>query len=219
MKANSKMLLVSLTGIMFVVLSAIFTPVSCYAHDDDFVVAGNGKIVAQNYSVTKQPFSAIYLDLGDAGDMQAQVTHQPHTADAVITTDSNLLSYIKVYIKNETLYIIRKDDVDLKPSNKIKIVVNTENLDSVNTRGEANVILQGETKNLTLEMHGSGNINAKKLNAEKVRAIIQGSGDIIANATQKISAEIHGSGKIEYYGNPPQVERVIHGSGKIKALR
>lgn len=243
MKTSSKIFLLSLSGLVFTALAIIFVPLICSAknhrHFADFgdsVITGNENIVTQSYSFDKQPFNAI--ELGGAADMKVQVTHQPHTEKATITIDSNLLSHLEVYVQNKTLYIGKRGYMDFYPSRRIKIAINVENLKSITTHGSGNsqvgnikthefavdirgsgsAVLQGETKNLAIEIHGSGNINTKKLSAKKATVEIHGSGNVTTNASQKISAEIYGSGKIEYYGNPPQIEQAIHGSGTIRAI-
>lgn len=221
MKNNAKILLF-LSSIMIAALTA--------------PSIASGENATQTYSFTKQPFHAI--ELAGSADMKVQVTHQPKTANATITTDSNLLPHIKVYVHNNTLYIGKRDEMDFYPTKKIKVMVNVENLTSIITRGSGNVqvdnigtkkfsiaihgagntFLTGEVKDLAINITGSGKINAKKLIAQEVKAVINGSGNILANTAQKINAEINGSGRIEYYGSPTEVKQTIHGSGTIITL-
>ena len=49
---------------------------------------------------------------------------------------------------------------------------------------------------------GAGDINARKLPATQVSATVSGAGDILCNATTKLSASITGGGEIKYVGKP-----------------
>jgi len=227
MKNNSKIL--SLGKLILIIISAMSISALCFAKDD-------AKATSQSYSFAKQPFDAIQLN--GAFETTVQVTHQSNIADVTITASSNLLPYVKVYVKNKTLYVSKRDDWEPHSFEKIKIMVNTGNLESIKTNGSGNsyinnikvnnfvaeingagnIILQGNSKKLAAKINGSGEIDAKNLITEKAAATIYGSGNIIANATQKIDIKIYGSGKIEYYGNPQDIEQSINGSGKIKAM-
>lgn len=240
MKNSSKVLLISLGGLILIALGVIFLPNS-HGHmhspyyNSSSIIIGDDKINSQSYSFANQPFDSIVLKV--AGDITAQVTHKPHTANAIITTNSNLLPYIDVYVQNKTLCIAKRKHVEFNRE-KIKIVVNTEDLKSMSTYGSGDSIisnidtaifssatygsgdtlLQGKTKKLFIKISGSGDVNAKNLIAEDVEASIYGSGDITTNATKKISADIHGAGLIEYYGNPQKIHQSISGSGEIRSI-
>lgn len=240
MKSSSKVLLISLGGLILITLGVIFLP-SSHSHmhfpsyNSSSSIIGDGRINSQSYSFANQPFDAIVLKV--AGDIMVQVIHKPHTANTTITTDSNLLSYIDVYVQDKTLYITKKNHAELS-STKMKIVVNAEDLKSMSTYGSGDsiisnidtaifssatygsgdTVLQGKAKKLFIKISGSGDVNAKNLIAEDVEASIYGSGDIITNVTKKISADIHGAGLIEYYGNPQKIHQSISGSGEIRSI-
>ncbi|EKE09160.1 MAG: hypothetical protein ACD_16C00209G0007 [uncultured bacterium] len=233
-----------LNRLILIIISVISISTLCLAKDSissainttEPKSANNNNATSQAYSFTEQPFDAIQLN--GAFEMTAQVTHQPHTANVIITTSDSLLPYIKVYVKNKTLYISKKDDREFHPFNKIKVTVSVENLKSIKTNGSSNshindikaddfaaeingsgnIVLQGNAEKLAAEIHGSGEIDAKNLMTKKTNASIYGSGYIIANATQKMDLKIYGSGKIEYYGHPQKIEQAIYGSGKTKDM-
>ncbi|MCK4608409.1 MAG: DUF2807 domain-containing protein [Gammaproteobacteria bacterium] len=221
MKTRSKVLL----WFIFTVLATTFTSVSCFADEfnDGFsnsIVSGNGNIVNHAYPVSKQSFNIIKVDLGNAGDIKVNVTNKPHTASVIATADSSLLPYINVYIKNNALYIVRKDNVSFPHSDKIKVAINAEDLKAIYINGAGKAVIKGKekTKYLTIGLHGSSLVNARNLVAKEVKVIIYGSGIITIHATQKINAEITGSGIIQYFGHPTQIEQKINGSGKVYSL-
>ena len=241
MQNNSKILSL-LSGLIIVLMFAITIPTLCFAKEDSVSQVTNSTELksanpnSQTYSFTQQPFDAIQLN--GAFEMTVQVTHQPRTANVVVTASSDILPYIKVQVKNKTLYIFKRDDWEFHSFKKIKIMVNVDNLESIKINGSSDahisnikadnfvaeingsgdIILQGNVKKLAAEIHGSGDIDAKNLIAEKAKASIYGSGDIIVNTTQKIDINIYGSGTVEYYGNPQEIEQSFSGSGKIKAM-
>jgi hypothetical protein len=242
---NGSKILSLLSGLILIFISAMSISTLCFAEDGrissatnitESKSANNSNTTSQTYSFTEQPFDAIKL--AGAFKVTAQVTHQTHTENVVVTANNNLLPYIKVYVKNKTLYISKGDDWEFHPFKKIKIMVNVDNLESIETNGSSdihinnirandfaaeingsgNVVLQGNVKKLATKIHGSGKIDAKNLIAEKAKVSIFGSGHIIANATQKIGINIQGSGTVEYYGTPREIEQSFGGSGKIKAM-
>lgn len=240
MKSSSKVLLISLGSLILITLGVVFLPGShgrmhFPSYNSSSGIIGDDKINSQSYSFANQPFDAIVLKV--AGNITAQVTHKPNTANAIITTNSNLLPYIDIYVQDKILYITKRKNIELN-STEMKIVVNTEELKSISTYGSGDsiinnintasfssetygsgdVTLQGKTNKLVIKIAGSGDVNAKNLNAEAVEASIYGSGDVITNATKKISAAIYGAGSIKYYGNPQKIHQSISGSGEIRSI-
>ena len=226
------------------ILVMIFIPTLCFAKESvtnltESKLVNDSSTVSQSYSFNKQPFDAIKL-AGDF-DVVAQVVHQPGTANVIVTASNSLLPYVKVYVKNKTLYILKRDSWDWEShtSKKTKVQVKVDNLeliqihgsgdayvDNIETskfkaeiHGSGNITLQGNAKKTSLDIHGSGKIKAKNLIAETANVSISGSGHIVTNATQKININLHGSGTVEYYGTPQEIEQSFSGSGKIKAMK
>ena len=62
--------------------------------------------------------------------------------------------------------------------------------------------LSGSARNATLVLNRSGELSARKLDAENVTAHVNGSGEIPCTATKTLETNIQGSGEISYKGNP-----------------
>lgn len=93
--------------------------------------------------------------------------------------------------------------------------IDTDNF-SYKIYGSGRTILQGKTQKLYTEIEGSGEIDAKNIVAEDIQASIEGSGNIIINATKTINAKIEGAGNIDYYGTPVKVDFKNSGEGTIR---
>ena len=68
--------------------------------------------------------------------------------------------------------------------------------------GSGDMTLSGSARNATLVLNRSGELSARKLDAENVTAHVNGSGEISCTATKTLETNIQGSGEISYKGNP-----------------
>jgi len=86
---------------------------------------------------------------------------------------------------------------------------------SIEVSGNGLATVSGQTTEASYRVTGSGNINAWKLHADKVKASITGSGNLFAHAKQAVNASVTGSGVIHVVGAPEvrDVQRV--GSGLV----
>jgi hypothetical protein len=64
-------------------------------------------------------------------------------------------------------------------------------------------------------MHGSGDINARRLRASDAVVRIHGSGDADIYADTEFDGSVYGSGDINVYGDPKYLDRHVSGSGDI----
>lgn len=106
--------------------------------------------------------------------------------------------------------------LNVKGSGDIKLNVGVSKLHA-KIQGSGDIELTGETSFQSILVQGSGDYEANHLTSQEAEAIVNGSGDIEINVTQKITANVNGSGDILYSGNPSEVEKKVNGSGDIKA--
>jgi hypothetical protein len=85
------------------------------------------------------------------------------------------------------------------------------------THGSGNTILTGETRNLSAEISGSGDIRASGLKAENVKVSVHGSGDTDVTASVSLDVTIYGSGDVRYKGSP-KINTEVHGSGSVSKM-
>lgn len=81
--------------------------------------------------------------------------------------------------------------------------------------GSGELLLEGLADEHTISIAGSGTLNAKKLNAKRVKIDIAGSGTANIMVLERLEADIAGSGAVNYLGTPTEVKTDIAGSGSI----
>lgn len=253
MKTSNKLLLLGCLFFVALILSLAVLTCSAKRNNQNQVegdrfslalfktkVLGDQKIVKKDFALAALKFSKIALSV--PGDVVINVTggDQPtNVAEALISCDSNLLPYIKVYAQDDTLFFARSDNVRLLPSQKISIVINVDSLKAVVTRGATNVSVNnlkgenfyaelkgaghskfhGKVNNFAVTVNGASDVDAHQLEAENVRVKIQGAGEVLTYATKSIDIDISGAGSVGYYGDPKNITRSLHGFGVIKALK
>ncbi len=81
--------------------------------------------------------------------------------------------------------------------------------------GAGDIEASGKTKNFRVDVSGSGDLKAKELKAENVEVSVNGAGNAVIYASKKLKAEINGAGDIIYFGNPRDVTQAVSGAGDI----
>jgi hypothetical protein len=132
-------------------------------------------------------------------------------------------SYRKVYSYGSGNIIsqsmIKNDEpieVGTKGSGDIKIDITAPEV-AASIYGSGNVTLKGETRKVTLECTGSGDLNAVDLLAEEAHVDIKGSGNASVNSSKNLTIDVKGSGDVRYKGNP-SIQSDFKGSGGLKKL-
>lgn len=153
----------------------------------------------------------------------------------VISTNPNILPYIKSTISNDILTIKSDDSVKLQPTVKQNISFATQELNSVllsgnmqfqmnslNSKnlectfnGSNKAALQGRATKLKIIINGSANINTNSLEVHDAEIEINGSGTVAVNVSDNLKVKINGDGKVVYSNGKPKIEQSITGSGKV----
>jgi hypothetical protein len=151
-----------------------------------------------------------------------------------ITTDQNLLSYIKSDIRGNKLRLHSTER--LSSSRGIKVRVSSAVLEGVQfqgatrftahqlsganffleSEGASRVTLDGKIDELTAGMTGASRLNAESLQTRKAGLSLTGASRAEVNVTDVLKVSITGAGKVVYAGKPRTVERDITGAGTIK---
>lgn len=152
-----------------------------------------------------------------------------------ITTDQNLLPYIKSEIRGDKLRL--HSDEHLAPTHGIKVLVSSAALSGaqfrgavrfsanqisgatffLESRGAARITLDGKVGELTAGMTGASRLNAEALQTERAELSLTGASRAEVNVTDTLKVSITGAGKVVYSGNPRRVERDVTGAGTIRA--
>jgi len=192
-------------------------------------VAGSGKIVTEPRTVAG--FSTVSL----SGSGQVLI-EQTGTESLTVTTDDNLLPYIRTEVHGNTLELGTKDPMtSLNPSRDIVYKLTVKKLDGldisgsgqadvkgltqdqlqVRISGSGDVSGQGTADDLDLRISGSGSYRGPELKSKHARVGVSGSGNAVVSASETLNANVSGSGTVEYVGDP-QVTQNVSGSGSVR---
>jgi hypothetical protein len=83
--------------------------------------------------------------------------------------------------------------------------------------GSGDCTLSGLADAQTIQVSGSGEYHAGKLEGKSVKLTISGSGSAVVWAMETLDVNIMGSGRVEYYGQP-RVTQDVSGSGRVISL-
>ncbi len=120
----------------------------------------------------------------------------------VIEGDKDDIDNIKTVVTNGVLEISKRKDFSYL--GKVKIYITVQKLSELSLAGSGNVFAESTIKNkeLTLSIAGSGNMNFKKLEVDKLEVEIAGSGNVNLAGTnvEAGSISIAGSGDVKAQG-------------------
>ena len=152
-------------------------------------VSGSGRVISETRNVSG--FSNVSLE--GSGHL---IIEQGGAESLTVTGDDNLLHYIETEVRGSTLVLGEKSGVRLSPSKDIVFKVTLTKLD-------------------TLDLSGSGVVEAKGLQSAKMNIDISGSGEVSAEgADDDLDIAISGSGRFRGDSLKSKRTRVdISGSG------
>ena len=134
-----------------------------------------------------------------------------------ITAEPKVVAAISAKVEGRVLRIISTDDFNTKKS--IKIKVSMPALNNIALRSSGDILLENwKAGSLDLLVSGSGTIKALAIKADKIKAMIDGAGELsISGQSSNLKADIDGSGTIEA-GDliTASANTSINGSGDIK---
>jgi hypothetical protein len=85
---------------------------------------------------------------------------------------------------------------------------------AVRSDGSADLLLEGTTGRLSLDLDGSGDADVAGLAARDARVAVSGSGDADVRAVKRLTVDVEGSGDVRYHGRPALTQNV-DGSGEL----
>lgn len=182
---------------------------SCY-NPFNKTVDGNGNVKTDERNVSG--FSKIKC----SGNYDVELT-QGNTSVVKIETDENVLPYIETNVNGDELVIRTQEDVNIRPSDKVKVYITTTKLEAFKLSGSGDAKTMNKFSGgdyLNLEIAGSGSIHFD-VNTPTINSNIAGSGDIyLSGETKDSKIEIAGSGN--YHADDLKTENAtikIAGSG------
>ncbi len=181
---------------------------------DTHSIKGNGNIVSKEIAISD------YVEI-DAGGT-AEIIYEQQTVKGPylqVNVDDNILPLLDIKVEDNKLVIRTKDNSNIQPS-RFKIYTNSNNIEKVRLSGSGEVHLKGEvnSKNLKVNISGSGDIVADSLYCERFDMAVSGSGTArLKGASNESKFTITGSGDIKGYNFSVQdLDSKVTGSGNIQ---
>ena len=189
-------------------------------------IRGNGHIKTEERSIA----AFANLDAGGAFEIEWQ-----NGSPALrITTDENLLPYIENNVSENTLHVRTREHV--WPTHGIKVVISSPTRTggrirgavkltvkqlsgptfALESKGAAEVSLDGSIDRLLVDMTGASHLVADGLQTKTAEISTTGAGDAEVAVTDTLNVVITGAGKVTYSGNPPTIKKQITGAGSIR---
>jgi hypothetical protein len=177
--------------------------------------------VAAKEDLRKLPsFSEISLRISakvyveQAENQSVRIVASPETLEQIITE-----------VKGRTLQIRFPSNNIFKrwDPGKIEIYISVPEVDGLNVSGSGDIVAEKiETRILDLVISGSGNIKIEELDAERISATVSGSGNIKiedGGVAEDLKARITGSGNIDASGlEANNIDALTSGSGNCSVF-
>ncbi len=155
-----------------------------------------------------------------------------------VETDDNLLEYIDIAVKGNTLHIRSRDGFNLRPSGKIKVYVSSPVFNRLNASGACDIISENQiisNEGVNIDLSGASRVDLS-LKTPNVHAILSGAGTISLKGetkdlridgsgstdikcfdmkTENTHVEISGAGDAEVFASV-KLEVEVSGAGTVK---
>ena len=194
--------------------------------DWPFGIHGNGHITTDQKNV--EDFS----ELQAGGAFNIEWRNGP--ASLSVTTDQNLLQYIESEITDGQLRLRTREHI--WTTHGVKVLVSSPTRKGAKISGAVNlkvpeltgpkfyfkatgasdVKLDGNVDELLADMTGATDLSAKNLHVKTAEISTTGAADADITVSETLRASITGAGTVNYYGNPPTIEKHITGAGSIR---
>jgi hypothetical protein len=188
---------------------------------------GSGNVVSESRNVS----GFTKIDLTGAGEVTID---QNGTEALTIEAEDNLMPKVTSEVVDGTLRLGERSNL-ISLTKPVKYRVSVKDLTglmisgsgtvtaakitssrlAVDINGSGRVTAGGTVENQDLMISGSGDYQAKDLQTKITAVKISGSGDAAVSVSDSLDIQMSGSGKLTYYGNPPQVTQQISGSGRV----
>src|SRR5882762_11061583 len=188
-------------------------------------IRGNGHIKTEDRTIS------IFTEIDASGSFE--IEWQSGSPALRITTDENLLSYVKSNVSSDTLHLRTHDQI--WPTHGIKVVISSPTRAAARIRGAvkltakqlngpkfaleasgaSHVSLDGNIDELLADMTGASQLNASGLQTKTAEISTTGAGDAEVAVAETLKVAITGAGKVTYSGSPT-IEKHITGAGSVR---
>lgn len=158
-------------------------------------IRGNGQVTTE----TREASSYSGIDVSGAIDVYIS---QDSVPSLKVETDENLVEYIETHNDGGMLHIHERDNINLRPSKKIKVYVAGPGLNKFHASGACNIFSQNEissSKMIDIKLSGASDVKMQ-VNAPRVSADLSGAGTIqLKGNTRDFKVEGSGSTDIKCF--------------------
>ena len=188
---------------------------------------GSKKVVASNNYVTKDIKVDNFKKLSVAGSPDVIFTQKSGRPEVEVYTSDNIVDLLDIKVKDNTLYIGFKKDVNVSYK-KLEVRVSAETLNGISVAGSGDIFLKNGLQindDLTINVAGSGDIKGSTIKCNDMKVSVAGSGDIKSdnitcnnlNSVTAIdtNASIAGSGSATISGTTQTASYSVAGSGDL----
>lgn len=116
-------------------------------------------------------------------------------------------------IFGENVFLVQDVELRISGSGNMDLAMEGDDYEVIIT-GSGNIKLEGLADELDLKITGSGDVAAFKLDAQRARIEITGSGNAEVLVQDELDVKISGSGDVRYKGSP-SLDINISGSGRV----
>ncbi len=205
-----------LTSLLLVLLAAaqLTLAQSCKNNWSNKTVEGSGSVSKQ--SRNENGFTRVASSI--SGDVFVKVGN---AFKVEIEAQENLKEYIITEIKDKTLHIKYKDNVNLKTKETLRVYVEAPSFEGFSLAGSGDMNIEGDlnSEKINLSLAGSGDMRVEKVQAKKVVANLAGSGNLSVKggSAEDAAFSIAGSGDINAEGCSTKTAKCsIAGSGNVQ---
>ena len=212
-------------SIIFFLLTFSIITIGC--NSSFHTVEGNGNSTTKSFNVSE--FTKI--DASSAFEIDVQVGE---SQSVEIRTDENLMKYVEVTVKNNTLFLELENNTNL--NGDMKAVISVESLKSIDLSGACKInveniktddftvdvsgackgTLSGNVENLTLDLSGATKLNTVELKAKNLNIDMSGASKLEVHCENSFTADGSGASKIIVYGDPKTTKTDFSGASSVK---
>ncbi|MGN6615937.1 MAG: GIN domain-containing protein [Ilyomonas sp.] len=214
---------------IFAFFVIVFLAASCSKD----VVRGSGDIITAERNTDN------FSGLNTSGSAKIYINYAPEIS-VKVKGYSNLVSEYITEVKNNTLYLHYRNNLNVKNDN-IEVYITMPGFNALNMSGSSSIKATGnfeDTDNLSISTSGNAGISIDKMNSNSytvqssgnsniatlgvktktAKVEISGNGETSLSVTDKLEVHISGNGKVSYKGDPTEVVTNISGNGKLVKL-
>ena len=190
-------------------------------------VEGNGDEKTKSYTV--DDFAAI--DASSAFEIDV-IVGQSQSVE--IKMDENILEYVKVFVKNNTLFLELENNVNI--NGNMKAIISVESLHGVDLSGACKINVEniktdnftvdvsgackgnfsGVVENLNLDLSGATKLNTVELKAKNLNIDMSGASKLEVYCENSLKVDASGASKIIVYGDPKETKTDFSGASSVK---